>query len=196
MNKIPITPKQKEMEKQRILDNLVYSYDQQPGESTKAFKLFSSYLIMGRTRNLSKLFRRCNIKYHVIRDYAKKYNWKIRAADKDFDEDEEMRLLLDSEILQSRIRQQQIAKSMSELAERGLEMLSDNVDDLSPQDCARLLDVGSKIENLALGKSTEIFESDIKSEVKIQVEEVPKEIAEEIGKLLAIKASTAMEINV
>lgn len=186
----------KQIEKGKIVDNIVDSWDQQPGEPAKAFKLFLKYLALGRTRNYKKVADTSEVSYGTVMRYANQYMWIVRADDHDLAEDHEFTIKLDEEILKSRIRQQRIAKSMSKLAEKGLLMLSENIEDLSAGDCARLLDVAAKVENLALGKSTEISEAKIESEVKVQIEEIDPKIAAEIGKMMAIQKSEETEINV
>jgi hypothetical protein len=85
---------------------------------------------------------------------------------------------------------------MQDLAEKGLEMLKSYPDELSPQDVAKFADIGQKIERLALGTPTEIKESKVDAKVEIEVEKIDPEIAETIGKLIAMKESEGMVINV
>ena len=75
-------------------------------------------------------------------------------------------------------------------------MLKEFPDDLSPQDVAKFADIGQKIERLALGNPTEIKEAKIDAKVEIEVEKIDPEIAKEIGKLIAMKESEGMVINV
>ena len=89
----------------------------------------------------------------------------------------------------SRIRQQRIGKDMQNLAERGILMLNEDITTLSAQDVVKLSDIGVKIERLALGNATEIKDTKVDAKVSVAVEEIDPEIAKEIGKLIAIKAS-------
>lgn len=186
---IPITKSQREAAKQKIIDDMAYPWDRQPGEPEKAFKMFLRYLALGRTRNYIKVSQTTEINYPTVCECANKYSWKIRADKHDLAKEEEFKIKLDEEILQSRVRQQRLGQDMQELANHGLEMLNDCVEELSPQDITKLIDVGVKIERLALNSSTEITESKIDATVEVKVEEIPKEIAEKIGKELAIKNS-------
>lgn len=190
------TKKAIEEDRLKIVNEYSFSWDRIPSESIAQFKLFCKFLEMGRTRSCRKIADLCGRNNSHIYKMSSQFSWLNRANDYDMMKDEEMRVKLDSEILQSRVRQQALGGEMQKLAEKGLEMLNEIPEDLSPQDISRLIDVGTKIENLALGKSTEISESNVKSEVKVSVEEIDPEIAKEIGKLIAIKASKEMEINV
>jgi hypothetical protein len=181
--------KQKEIKKQKILDKMIYPWSQQPGESDNDYSLFIRYLSIGRTRSYAKVSESSEISYTTICRVANKQNWKSRADKHDIVKEEEFKTKLDEEIMLSRIRQQRIASSMSLLAEKGINMLNKNIEELSPSDCARLLDVAVKVENLALGASTEITKSKIDSKVEVVVEKIDPKIIEEVGKLIAIKNS-------
>lgn len=193
---VAITKLQKKVEKETILNEMVYNWDRQPGETEKEFRLFTRYLSLGRTRNFAKVSQSCEMSYAYICDLGNRQSWKLRSDESDLNQDEEFKTRLDEEILQSRIRQQRIGSQMQKLAEKGIEMLTENVEDLSAQDISKLIDVGVKIERLALGSSTEIKESKVEAKVEVQVEEIPPEIAAKLGKELAIAASSEMEISV
>lgn len=190
---ILVTKSQREAAKQKIIDNMAYPWDRQPGEPERAFKLFLRYLAIGRTRNYIKVSQTTEINYPTVCECANKYSWNIRADKHDLVKEEEFKIKLDEEILQSRVRQQRIGQDMQKLADRGIkhlnECLDDNIDELSPQDITKLIDVGVKIERLALNSSTEITESKVNAKIEMKVESVDPEIAAEIGKLIAIKKS-------
>jgi hypothetical protein len=190
------TRKAIEEDRLKVIEDYSFSWDRIPSESIARFELFEEFLKLGRTRTYRKIADLCGRSDTNISVISSQFSWRDRADNYDQMKDEEMRVKLDSEILQSRIRQQALGGEMQKLAEKGLEILNEIPEDLSPQDISRLIDVGTKIENLALGAPTAISESNVKSEVKVQVEEVDPEISKEIGKLIAIKASQQMEINV
>lgn len=183
--------KKKEEEKQRIIENMAFPWDQNPGEPDKEFRLFLRYLSLGKTRNYTKVAKTSSVAYSAVNIYSIKYQWKKRAMEYDLAKEEEFKIKLDEEIIQSRIRQQRLGSEMQNLANKGLKILNKDIEGLSAQDIVKLCDIGVKIERLALGSSTEIKESTVKAEIdaKIKVEEIPKEIAEKIGKELAIKSS-------
>lgn len=181
--------RKKEEEKKEIIKNMAFPWDQTPGEPNRAFKLFLRFLAMGKTRTYAKVSQISSVSYSSVTDYAGKYQWVKRATEHDRVKEEEFKIKLDEEILQSRIRQQRLGVEMQELANKGLKILNKDIEGLSAQDIIKLVDIGVKIEKLALNSPTEITESKVESEVKIKVEEIPKEIAAEIGKLLAIKNS-------
>jgi hypothetical protein len=195
-NMIPITKSQREAVKQKIIDDMAYPWDRQPGESEKAFTMFLRYLAIGRTRNYIKVSQTTEINYPTVCECANKYSWKLRADKHDLAKEEEFRIKLDEEILQSRVRQQRLGADMQELGAKGITMLKDYTEELSASDISKLIDIGVKIERLALNSSTEITESKLKmeAEVKVEVEEIPKEICEKIGKLIAIKESKEVEV--
>ena len=195
---IPVTMRQREIEKKRILDNLCYSYDQQPGESNNNYELFNIYKNMGRSRTYGMVADICPYKTpQNISKISIKNRWKKRVVDYDLEKDRQMQMKLDDEIMVSRLRQMNIGSDMQKLAQKGLKVLESCVDELSPTDVSKLADIGVKIERLALGSSTEITESkvEVEGKVDVKVEELPKELVEKIGKELAIMASEKMEMS-
>lgn len=181
----------KEIERLKIAEAMIYSWDRMPGEGQTPFRLFELYLSLGKTRSYIKTANVCERNYNKICQFANQFNWKQRSEDYDSHNDHEMRQRLDEEILHSKILQMEIGKSLQDLAARGIEMLNNDIESLSPADVAKLSDTGVKITNLALGSSTSITETkvEVDGKMEIKVEEVPKEIAAEIGKLIAIKQS-------
>lgn len=189
--------KEKETEKMEVLSNYLYSWDQNPGESDQSYRLFLAFRDMGRTRSYIKivdLFPQMN--YKAINQLGHRLQWFKRAGEFDIHQDNEFMVKLEEEIIYSRIRQQRLGNMMSNLAEKGLEMLKEFPEELSPTEISKFAEIGQKIENLALGKSTSISESKVDAKVEVEVEQIPKEISEEIGKKLAILASEKMVISV
>jgi len=192
-----MTRKEMEIEKKEILDNLLFSWDRQPGEGAIAFKLFTAFREMGSDRTYKKVCEMFPDKqYNAINQMGSRLQWYKRAEEWDNYKREKMQRELDEEILYARIRQQRIGKSMQLLGEKGLTMLEEYPEELTAADLSKLIDIGTKIERLALGDPTNISKTESKVEAKVEVEEIPKEISEEIGKKLAILASQKMEINV
>ena len=191
------TRKAMEIEKEEILDNLLFSWDRQPGENAMSYKLFTAFREMGSERSYKKV---CEMfpdrKYNAINQMGARLQWFKRADEWDSYKREKMQRELDEEILYARIRQQRIGKSMQLLGEKGLTMLQEYPEELTAADLSKLIDIGTKIERLALGDPTNISKTESKVEAKIEVEEIPKEVAEKVGKELAIMKSAEMEINV
>lgn len=185
-----------EKEKQKILEEMVYPWDRQLGESSGHHRIFLLYLNMGRTRNYKKVANNSQYKYATVLKVAHEKDWENRAKEFDENKDREFAIILEEEVLQSRIRQQRIGSSMQGLGERALELLEQDPESLSAGDVTKLIDIGVKIERLALGTPSEIMESKSEINVEMKVEEIPKEISEKIGRELAIEASKKMEINV
>lgn len=182
--------KEKELERMRIINDHCFDYDQNPSETSLEYKLFNIYRKLGRTRNYIKV---CNLypdkSYSRICQIATKHSWATRAQAWDRDNEKEIQQKLDEEILISRLRQFNIGKQLIDLSEKGLEILSEIPEEMSPNEIVKFAEIGSKLQSLALGKSTEITESKIEAEVKVKVEEIDPDIAKEIGKLIAIKNS-------
>ena len=191
------TRKAMEIEKEEILADCVFSWDRQPGENAMSYKLFTSFREMGSERSYKKV---CEMfpdrKYNAINQMGARLQWFKRADEWDSYKREKMQRELDEEILYARLRQANLGKSMQELAGTGLKLIEKYPDELTASDIVKLISVGQKIESLALGSSTEISESKVKGEIKVEVEMIPKELAEKIGKEIAIEKSAKMLINV
>lgn len=183
-----------EKEKQLAIDNFVFSWDQMPGESDISYKLFLLYLNIGKVRNYRKAADLCERSYGFLCMTANQFMWKKRADEHDLYRDREMMVELDAEILKNKLLQFNLGKGFQELAQKGSQILFENLEDLTPADITKLADVGTKLTNLAMGSATEITES--KVEAKVAVEVIPPEIAAEIGKKLAIQISEGMEVNI
>ena len=193
---IRATKTQQEIEKQKIIDDCVFSWSRQPGETPAAYQAFDLYLMLGKARKVTTVMDLTQTSYKTLMSWTKKYQWKKRSKDYDVMKTEEMRVKLEEEVMVHRVRQLHIGKGLQELASKGSEMLMENVEDLSAQDISKLADIGTKLVNLAIGSPTERTESKVESKVTIEVEEIDPEIAAEIGKMMAIKRSENMEINV
>ena len=192
-----MTRKEKDEEKLQIMGESVFPWDRQIGESMKSYKLFLAFKDMGRTRSYVKVFELTEgIKYGSINQLGFQNQWFKRAEAFDMHQNNEFEIKLEEEILQSRIRQQRIGSLLQDLASKGLEMLKEYPEELSPQDVAKFADIGQKIERLALGSPSEIIKKDVSAKVEVAVEEIDKELAKEIGKLIAMKKSSEMDINV
>lgn len=187
---IPITTKkQREVEKLKIIEAMCYSWDRTPGEGQTPYRLFQLYLSLGKTRSYIKAANLCERNYTDICKFANQFNWHQRSQDYDTHNDREMRQRLDEEILYAKMRQMGIGIKLQELAERGIEMLNEDIESLSPSDVAKLSDTGVKIINLALGSATEIKEAKIDAKVEVKTEYISPELAAKIGKELAITNS-------
>lgn len=189
--------KEKEAEKMEVVDSFLYPWDRNPSENDKSYRLFLAFKDMGRTRSyvaVLDLFPQLN--YPAIAQLGLRYKWFDRAAAYDEHQDEKFRMKLDEEVLHAKIRQQKLGSMMSDLAEKGLKMLEEFPEELSPAEISKFAEIGTKIENLALGSSTEIKEAKIDAKIGIEVEKIDPEIAKEVGKLIAIKSSEKMIVAV
>ena len=197
MVKVLKSRKEKEKEKAEIMSTSAYAWDRQISETVANFKLFCLYRNMGHTRTIMKVSDlNTGVIYNTVLGLDKKFQWKKRALAYDEFRDFEMMTKLEEEILESRMRQQILGAEMQKLGAKGVKLLNEGVENLSPADITKLIDIGTKIENLSLGKSTEISESKVHGKVEIAVEEIDPSIAAELGKLIAIKKSEKMDISV
>ncbi|MCD6161328.1 MAG: hypothetical protein J7K40_02820 [candidate division Zixibacteria bacterium] len=179
-----------EAEKKKIWEEMAFPWDRQIGEPIGAYRLFCGYRDLGRTRSIAKIAELQSKRPETVHATAGKYQWRKRADAYDVYMDKIMRVRLEEEIVHARIRQQVLGANMQELAQAGVTkiMESGEVNDLRPLDVARLADVGSKIENLAVGRPSEIVQEDGRCEIKHNVEMDP-ELAAEIGRVIAMKKS-------
>jgi len=188
---VSTTRKQKEAEKLKIFENIAFVWDRQLGEPKNAFALFQKFLNMGHTRSLKKIAEISGLKHTTIIEYSSHHQWTDRAKKYDIAEEEEFKVKLNEEIFRSRIRQQRIGKEMQDLGKNALKLIKKNPENLSTTEIARFIEIGAKIENLALGNSTEITKSKVESKVNVKVEEIDPDIAKMIGKMIALKESAA-----
>ena len=188
--------KEKEREKQIVIDNFVFSWDQMIGESNNSYKLFQLYLNIGKVRNYRKAADLSAKSYSIVCMTANQFWWKKRADEHDLYKDREMMIELDAEILKNKLLQFNLGQQFQILAQKGSQILMENVEELSAGDVTKLADIGTKLTNLAMGSATEITESKVEAKVEIEVESIPTDIAAEIGKKLAIQKSENMEVSV
>ena len=118
-------------------------WEQQPGESAKAFEAFAIYRDMGVERSVRKVTQRLNKSLTLIGKWSSRYNWpeRARAYDRDLDRQAHAQAVRDVRSMTNRhIR---IAMQLQAKALEALEQL--NVATLSP-----------KMQLAFLAKATEI----------------------------------------
>jgi len=186
-----MTERKIEVEKKKILEEMAYAWDRQVGESRLAYQLFCIYRDLGRTRSYDRVVEISSRSPNTVSKYASSFQWKARAAAYDDYMNHKMRVKLEEEVIQARIRQQALGADMQELAMAGINkiMESENPEELRPLDIARLAEVGVRIENLAIGQPSEIVREESKGEVKHTVEVLDKDLVAEVGRILAEKKS-------
>lgn len=121
-------------------------WEQQPGESAKAFEAFAIYRDMGVERSVRKVTQRLNKSLTLIGKWSSRYNWpeRVRAYDRDLDRQAHAQAVRDVRSMTNRhIR---IAMQLQAKALEALEQL--NVATLSPKMQLAFLAKATEIERM------------------------------------------------
>ena len=121
-------------------------WEQQPGESAKAFEAFAIYRDMGVERSVRKVTQRLNKSLTLIGKWSSAYNWpeRARAYDRDLDRQAHAQAVRDVRSMTNRhIR---IAMQLQAKALEALEQL--NVATLSPKMQLAFLAKATEIERM------------------------------------------------
>ena len=121
-------------------------WEQQPGESAKAFEAFAIYRDMGVERSVRKVTQRLNKSLTLIGKWSSRYNWpeRARAYDRDLDRQAHAQAVRDVRSMTNRhIR---IAMQLQAKALEALEQL--NVATLSPKMQLAFLAKATEIERM------------------------------------------------
>ena len=121
-------------------------WEQQPGESAKAFEAFAIYRDMGVERSVRKVTQRLNKSLTLIGKWSSRYNWpeRARAYDRDLDRQAHAQAVRDVRSMTNRhIR---IAMRLQAKALEALEQL--NVATLSPKMQLAFLAKATEIERM------------------------------------------------
>jgi hypothetical protein len=129
------------------------SWDQQLNESPKSFSRFALYRDMGAERSLRKLADDVDLNLSTVAELSKKYRWQERAAAFDAYIDQASQFSQLTHLKAMKRRQIDLALKAQELAQKGLEMLTRNIEEkginnLRPEGLSRLLDIGCRLERL------------------------------------------------
>lgn len=144
-------------------------WERQIGETSKAYQAFCVYRDMGPDRSLRKVARTLHKSLTIIRDWSVKYNWVERAAEWDAEQDRIIRKENEEARKKMLKVHAELGNALLVKAARGLKNLPD--DALTAFDIARLVEVGSKLERLARGESTDNIElhGSVDATVKIYI---------------------------
>lgn len=121
-------------------------WEQQPGESAKAFEAFAIYRDMSAERSVRKVTQRLNKSLTLIGKWSSRYNWpeRARAYDRDLDRQAHAQAVRDVRSMTNRhIR---IAMQLQAKALEALEQL--NVATLSPKMQLAFLAKATEIERM------------------------------------------------
>lgn len=121
-------------------------WEQQPGESAKAFEAFAIYRDMGAERSLRKLTQQLHKNLTTIRDWSVKWNWqeRVRAYDRDLDRQAHAQAV--REVRSMTNRHIRIAMQLQAKALQALEQL--DVTTLSPKMQLAFLAKATEIERM------------------------------------------------
>lgn len=121
-------------------------WEQQPGESAKAFEAFAIYRDMGVERSVRKVTQRLNKSLTLIGKWSSRYNWPERARAYDRDLDRQARAQAVREVRSMTNRHIRIAMQLQAKALEALEQL--NVATLSPKMQLAFLAKATEIERM------------------------------------------------
>jgi hypothetical protein len=123
-------------------------WDRVEGETSKAYEAFCLYRDIGSERNFTMVAEQCG---SSVFDWKERFNWLDRAIAYDDWMEERTRRENEQQRLEMAKRQAALGKRMQEKAKLALETVP--IETIG--DVARLVDVGVKVERLALGETTE-----------------------------------------
>lgn len=148
-------------------------WEQQPGESAKAFAAFCVYRDLGPERSLSKVAAQLNKSMKLMGDWSGEHRWVERSEAWDRHLDKAARAAQVKRAQKMAERQAALGERMQEVAARKVQALLDATDHskvgidaaqaamagLSVSDTLRLAAEGAKLERVALGEPGEVVEN-------------------------------------
>lgn len=146
-------------------------WEQQPGESAKAFEAFAAYRDMGAERSLRKLTQRLHKNLTTIRDWSVKWNWQERVRAYDRELDRQAREQAVRSVRQMTDRHIRIAMQLQAKAVRALENLDEA--QLTPKMMLAFLTKATELERMNRLSNAGLDENGQKyaaSEVEIIIE--------------------------
>ena len=171
-------------------------WDRQTGETGVAYRLFSVYRDMGINRDLRTAAKDMGRVYKTVKNLSIVNQWENRCLCHDEHNNRETERKLQYEIIEARKRHHRLGSIMMDFAQESIENLRAMNDILTVRDIVALTECGHKIESTALGMSSEITESRIAADVKLQQHEtIPIEILERIGKEIAAAKSAGEDVE-
>lgn len=146
-------------------------WEQQPGESAKAFEAFAAYRDMGAERSLRKLTQQLHKNLTTIRDWSVKWNWQERVRAYDRELDRQAREQAVRSVRQMTDRHIRIAMQLQAKAVRALENLDEA--QLTPKMMLAFLTKATELERMNRLSNAGLDENGQKeaaSEVEIIIE--------------------------
>lgn len=132
-----------------------------PGEKGEEYKLFCAYRDMSKVapgvayekRSIRKLATQIGVQRQRLDRLSVKYNWVARAEAYDTYMAERIRQENEAQIIKMRQEHALLAQQMLRKATKRLLTIPDEA--VTPQDIARMVDVGVRVERLSRGEATE-----------------------------------------
>ncbi|MDD6051646.1 MAG: hypothetical protein PUC00_10355 [Clostridiales bacterium] len=153
-------------------DEQLFSWEQQPGESAKAFEAFTAYRDMGADRSTRKVAQKLTKSDSVIRKWSSTYNWVERARAYDRDLDRQAHEQAVHNVQQMNDRHIQMAMQLQEKASAALENLA--AANLTPRMILDFITKATELERMCrlyeAGMDWDNQQKDGNSEVEIIIE--------------------------
>ena len=161
-------------------------WERQDGETAQAFQAFAEYRDMGAERSLAKVAQKLGKSKPLMERWSSRWHWGIRVDAWDDEMDRRSCRELQKGIADMRKNHVDIAKAMLVKALQALQRIP--VDEMTPQDIAKMVDVAAKLERISRGEATERTEGTqtIAGEVSFNAIDLSKVSDEELATLDAI----------
>lgn len=131
-------------------------WEQQEGETAKAFEAFCVYRDLGPSRSIAKTGQSLGKNRVTLEQWSSKYDWVKRATAWDAEQDRIARQAQTEEIIKMRKRHAKLACDMLAKAAAALEVLPPG--EVKAGDVSRMVDVASKLERLSRGDVGDVIE--------------------------------------
>ena len=124
-------------------------WDRQPGETAKAYSYFAAYRDAGPSRSIRNLAEQRGRARQYLYQLSHDHRWAQRAEQHDRANDQAFRRRMAAR--RQQVAEQHIAVAGALLTQAVLGLKALKVEDLSPADLARFVDVAVKVQRVALG---------------------------------------------
>lgn len=124
-------------------------WDRQTGESAPAWEAFVTYRDMGPARSLTKVAQELSKSDALMKRWSAEHAWVIRAAGWDAEKDRVWQVELRAAQRSAAKRSIDLGEAMKKVAAQSLAAIATSGDTLKAGELARLLEVATRIEQLA-----------------------------------------------
>ena len=131
-------------------------WERQDGETPKQFEAFVVYRDLGEERSLSQVAQKLNKSKQLLGRWSSANNWVERCAEWDREQDRIARQEQIKSIKEMRKRHANIATAMLVKSAQALKKIP--LEEIKPNDISRMVEVGSKLERLSRGDTSEVIE--------------------------------------